>query len=201
MIKKKLEVNATLLLGLFSLSIVLVLPLRVYQYLKIIEPGTGFYQKMNFSVPLLYGLLAFFVGVILVVSFVNRHKIMYSTTISKSMGLGIVALLAALAFFIDAVFMSRNFFSLYYGRSRNLGGDVFLDSATAGIMKSGALPMLLESVFAVLSAVFFIVLAISYISGKSNGSDFKLLAIAPLAWSVSRILHRFMRTKIGRAHV
>jgi hypothetical protein len=61
-------------------------------------------------------------------------------------------------------------------------------------MKSGALPMLFESVFAVFSGIFFIVLGVAFISGKSNGSEFKLLAIAPLAWSICRIMHRFMRT-------
>ncbi len=194
MLKKKLQVNAAMLLGFFSFSILLVLPLRVYQYLKIIEPGTGFYKQTDFSVPVLYGLLVFFGGGMLLISFINRRQIALSTTVRKSPGLGIVALLTAVALLVDAVVMYRHFTSLYYGTAQNNGGELFFESATSGIMKSGALPMLFESVFAVFSAIFFIVLGVAYISGKSNGSEFKLLAIAPLAWSVCRILHRFMRT-------
>ncbi len=194
MLKKKLELNAALLLGVFSLSVLLVLPLRVYQYLKIIEPGTGFYKQAHWSIPLLYGLLVFFGGAMILISFGNKHKIAFSTTVRKSPGLGIVALATAATFLVDAAVMYRNFTSLYYGTTQNGPGELFLDSATSGIMKSGALPMLFESVFAVFSAIFFIVLGAAYISGKSNGSEFKLLAIAPLAWSISRILHRFMRT-------
>lgn len=183
-----------LLLGLFSLSILLVLPLRVYQFLRVIEPGTGFYEKTDFSVPLLYGLLALFGGAMLIISFINRRRIMFSTTVRKNPALGIIALAAAGTFFADAVIMYQNFSSLYYGTTQNMGGDFLVDTATSGIMKSGALPMLFEAVFAVFAAIFFIVLGVSYISGKSNGSQFKLLAITPLAWSICRILHRFMRT-------
>lgn len=193
MLKKKLEVNAALLFGFFSLSILLVLPLRVYQFLKIIEPGTGFYKQANFSVPLLYGLLIFFGGAMLFISFMNRRKISFINTVRKSLALGIIALATAAAFLADAFVMYRNFTTLYYGTVQS-GGELFFESATSGIMKSGALPMLFESIFAVISAIFFIVLGVAYISGKSNGSEFKLLAIAPLAWSISRILHRFMRT-------
>ncbi len=194
MLKKRFEINVALLMGLFSLSILLVLPLRVYQYLNIIEPGTGFYEKTDISVPALYALLAFFGGAMLLLSFLNRYKIAMSTTVRKSPVLGAVALGTAVAFFVDAVVMYQNFTTLYYGTAQNGGGDIFIESATSGIMKSGALPMLFEAVFAVLSAIFFIVLGVAYISGKSNGSEFKLLAITPLAWSICRILHRFMRT-------
>lgn len=189
MLKKKLEVNAALLLGLFSLSILLVLPVRVYQFLRVIEPGTGFYENPDFSVPVLYGLLALFGGAMLVISFINRRKIFFSTTVRKSPGLGVIALATAGTFFADAVIMYQNFTSLHYGTAQNMGGET-----TYGIMKSGALPMLFEAVFAIFAAIFFIVLGVAYISGKSNGSQFKLLAITPLAWSICRILHRFMRT-------
>lgn len=188
MIKKRLETGLTLLFGLFSAGIVLVLPVRVYQYLKIIEPVTGFYENKDFSVPLLYALLAFFCGGMLVLSYMRKRAIIYSTTVRKNPVLGILALITAVTLVIDAVLMARNYSSLYYGI------QTLAEESSGGIMKSGAMPMLFEAVFAVLAALFFTVLGVSFLTGKSNGSEYKLLAITPLAWSICRILHRFMRT-------
>jgi len=188
MTKSKFEANAALLFGLFSAGIVLILPVRVYQYLKIIEPVTGFYEKTDFSVVLLYALLAVFCGTIVMVSFARKRAIAYSTTTRKNPALGTLALIVAVTLVIDAVLMSKNYSSLYYG-VRTLA-----DESSGGMMKSGAVPMLFESAFAVLSALFFTILGVGFITGKSNGAEYKLLAITPLAWAICRILHRFMRT-------
>lgn len=188
MIKRRLEVSAALLFGLFSAGIVLILPVRVYQYLKIIEPVTGFYEKTDFSVVLLYALLAGFCGTMLAVSYARKRAIAYSTTTRKNTVLGVLALIVAVTLVMDAVLMSRNFSSLYYG------AQSLADESSGGMMKSGAIPMLFESAFAVLSALFFTVLGVGFITGRSNGAEYKLLAITPLAWAICRILHRFMRT-------
>lgn len=188
MTKSKLEANAALLFGLFSAGILLILPVRVYQYLKIIEPVTGFYEKTDFSVVLLYALLAVFCGTIVMVSFARKRAIVYSTTTRKSPALGTLALIVAVTLVIDAVLMSKNYSSLYYG------AQTLADESSGGMMKSGAVPMLFESAFAVLSALFFTILGVGFITGKSNGAEYKLLAITPLAWAICRILHRFMRT-------
>jgi hypothetical protein len=191
---KRLDVSASLLLGIFSLGIILVLPLRVYQYLAIIEPGTGFYEKTDFSIPLMYALLAAFGGCMLLISAVKKHTIVFSTTLRKTPVLGLISFGTAVTLMMNAVIMSKNFSTLYYGISENIGPDGFVESATSGMMKSGALPMIFEAFFAVLAALFFVVLGAGYVTGKSNGSEYKLLAITPLAWAICRILHRFMRT-------
>jgi len=177
-----------LLFGLFSVGIVCVLPVRVYQYLKIIEPATGFYEKSDFSIALLYALLAGFCGIMLVAAYARKRMIVYSTTVRKNPVLGILALLAAVTLVMDAVLMSRNFSTLYYG------AQTLAEESSGGIMKSGAMPMLFEAGFAVLAALFFTILGSGYITGKSNGAEYKLLAVTPLAWAICRILHRFMRT-------
>ncbi len=192
--KRKLEVNAKLLLGIFSLGIILVLPLRAYQYLTVIESGTGFYEKSNFSVPLLYLLLGIFCGAMFLFALIQKKTIFYSDSRRKRPALGVMSLFAAVTLIIDAVIQSRDFSALYFGPQQNSDYEVIINSATSGLMKSGMLPMLLEAVFAVLAALFFTVLGLGFFNGKSNGSEYKLLAVTPLAWSICRILHRFMRT-------
>ena len=194
MLKRKLELNVSLLMGIFAAGIILILPLRVYQYLKIIEHGTGFFEKTDFSVPLLYALLAVFGGAMLLLPFLKKFRIVFSTTPKKHLVLGLLSLVVAVTLVIDAVLMSKNFSTLYYGIQQGSGSTFAGDTATSGMMKSGAMPMLFEAIFGVLSALFFTVVGAGFLTGKSNGSEYKLLAITPLAWSICRILHRFMRT-------
>ena len=42
--------------------------------------------------------------------------------------------------------------------------------------------------------MYLAVLAIGYFNGRADPSEYELLAITPLLWSICRILHRFMRT-------
>jgi len=190
--KDKVGLNVKLLFGIFSAGIILVLPLRAYQYLKIIEPGTGFYAKTDFSVMLMYLLLALFCVAMFSFAVVKKKSIAYRNVAGKNPVLGVIALLAAAAFVADAVIQSGNFSNLYYGITQYT--EIASNGVAGGLMKSGALPLLFESIFAVLSALYFTVLGINYFTGKSDCSEYKLLAITPLAWAICRILHRFMRT-------
>lgn len=178
-------INAKLLFGIFSAGIVLILPLRVFQYLTIIEPGTGFYDKIDFSVILMYVLLAVFCGSLFFFALSNKKTTLYIKAASKKPVLGIISFFVAFTLIIDAFTQSRNYSNL---------APSPVNGATSGMMQSGALPMLFESLFAVLAALFFVMIGINFIKAKSDGSKYKLLAITPLAWSICRILHRFMRT-------
>jgi hypothetical protein len=190
--KNKVEMNVKLLFGIFSAGIILILPLRAYQYLKIIEPGTGFYSKTDFSVPLMYALLAVFCLAMFFLAMKNKKSTAYKNTAGKIPVLGVISFLVAVTLVADAVIQSGNFTELYYGTTQN--SEIAMNGVAGGLMKSGALPLLFESIFAVLSALFFTVLGINYFTGKSDCSEYKLLAITPLAWAICRILHRFMRT-------
>ena len=40
-------------------ALLVMVPVRIYQYLKIIEPETGFYSAQNFSVYIIYAVMLF----------------------------------------------------------------------------------------------------------------------------------------------
>ncbi len=190
--KKKLDFDTGLLFGIFSAGIVLILPLRVYQYLNIIESGTGFYEKTDFSVVLMYVLLAVFCGAMFIFSLSRKNTALYIKSAVKKPVLGILSFFAAATLIMDAITQFGNFSNLYYG-SGQISGYI-VNEASGSLMKSGALPLFFEALFAVLAALFFIISGINFFKAKSDGSEYKLLALTPLAWSICRILHRFMRT-------
>ena len=58
-----------------SLAALLVsVPLRVYQYFKILEPETGFYSDVNFSVYLIYILLGVAMLGAIIIPMINKKK-------------------------------------------------------------------------------------------------------------------------------
>jgi len=192
--KSKLGFNAKVFLGIFSVAIILVLPLRVYQYLKIIEPGTGFYRIMDFSVPLMYALLAVFCGVMFFLAFAKKNAIVYKNSARKKPVLGVISFFVAVTLVYDGALKWVSFTALYYGISETASYGAIMNGSTGGLMKSGLLPTLFEAIFAALAALYFTIMGINYITAKTDGSKYKILALAPLAWCICRTLNRFMRT-------
>jgi len=186
--KSKSGLNLGMLFKIFSVGIVLILPLRVYQYMKIIEGGTGFYAVKNASIPLMYCLLAIFCLIPVALSFSMRKELDIVSPKQVRFGEGIAALLVALTLIINAVQMFSYFSEIYY----SFEITQYTPTLSKYLTKSGGIAVLLESVFAVISMVFFILLGAAHIKGRSV-SEYKFLAIAPLGWSICRIIHRFMR--------
>lgn len=194
MLTNRLPFRMKLLLGFFSAAILLVLPLRVYQYLTIIESGTGFYENSDVTVVLMYVLLAVFCAAFILPSYFRRGHIRFRTSAAKRPVLGVLCLAVAVTLVVDAVVQAGNYTQLLGSAQQGYYDVTNNGAATDGIMKSGAMPMRLEAIFAVFAAVFFTVFGIGSIRGKTGGSEYRLLAITPLLWAIARILHRFMRT-------
>ena len=60
-------------------------------------------------------------------------------------------------------------------------------------MRSGFLPMMLQSFFAFLSAIYFFILASDFSKGTAKAYKRKILATAPVSWAAARLITRFMR--------
>ena len=60
-------------------------------------------------------------------------------------------------------------------------------------MKSGVIPLVLQSIFALLSAVYFFVLASDFSKGTTKAYKRKILATAPVCWAGARLIFRFLR--------
>ena len=168
---------------IFVVAAIITIPVRTLQFFTVMESGTGFYSETNFSVYLLYGVVAAAIISLVVFGLSKRKKLSYSLETVKRPGLSSLSLIAACGTALDA-FGCLN--KIMTGET----SPVIADSPVDGTK----LVLLLEGVFALLSAVYFILLWLTYLKGTSNGSKIRLLALAPVIWSIFRIVIRFMRT-------
>ncbi len=181
------------LIGKFKISPILPLyivvgllcaavPFRTYQLLFITEASTGFYTKTDWSVYAIYGLsiLAILVSIIIV----NLAKNVPSSRDEihkKSVFLAVTSVLFALGIIVDSVIALTSI----------LAGTVSADNFGS---------IVIEAVFGVFAAIYIMIFGISHFDGKTTYFQYKFLALAPLVWTTSRIIIRFMK-KISYVNV
>ncbi|MGI6247975.1 MAG: hypothetical protein ACOYJX_01020 [Acutalibacteraceae bacterium] len=180
-------------MSFFAAGVLSVLPVRVYQYLYVVEPKTGFYTGSDLSINLLYILLGVFCAAPLILAFFGRYSTRYSTTVRKQPVLGVLAFGVTAGLALDAIAMTR-----YYGNIKQAvlspDSSPLTQVLTNDMLSASRLPVLAQIVFAFLALAFFSIYGVSLITGKFSPERFKILALSPLGWAVCRILHRFMRT-------
>lgn len=188
--KNNSAVNPFILFAIFIGGAIVALPIRVYQLLTIIEPGTGFWNTVNISVYILFAVVAIAVLACWVIPFAKKKSFGVSPVAwNKKPIVGIISFLVVATLLYNAIKRYGDFSTIYF------------DYATSGttltlkeyLTKSGAIAMAAEAFFAVISSVYFLLFGISCLTGK-NPSEYKLVAIAPVVWCIFRIIHRFMRT-------
>ncbi len=171
------------LVGFLAVAI----PLRTYQLLFITEFDTGFYKATDWTVYALYLLSALAVIVPYVV--VNLAKSVPSSKTPpsrKNKFLSVTALLFGLGIVLDVI---------------STFSKLFLDkSAVALAERENFLPLLIEAAFGVLAAIYVMIFGISFLDGKTTYSQYKFLALAPLAWSIGRVVIRFL-TRIAYVNI
>ena len=181
-----------------ALMTALLLPLRLWQQMRLVEQKTGFWSGSDITVPLLYiglGLLAVMPAV---AAIAMRKRAALDLTRRRHIAEGVAALLAAAAMAWDAFIALRFAVRLFTGGST---GDAFLDglelqpsSPMQYYIRSGAMACVLESLFGVLGTLFFGNLAaLDFLPGKKIYLS-RALALAPFGWAVCRVLRRFSRT-------
>lgn len=182
--------NLTYKVPLFAVltAVLIAVPLRVYQYFKLINPETGFYDSTDFSVVVLYAVLAIAMIVCIVFSYI-KHNSLKVTEIGKNSKIYIcVSILMAIGAAADSFSILSDYISLFSaGTSGALNVSEYV-SAQGGSL------MLIQAVFGIISAVYFAVSGISALNKSNNAPKLKLLAIFPVAWCIFRLLFRFKRT-------
>ncbi len=181
------SVNPFILFIFFIVSVLISLPLRVYQLMTNIEPVTGFWaDRNNVTIYILYAVMGIGTVLPIILSLIYKKGLGKTSDAGerKIFG-GVISFVLSATLIINAIMRYGDFSDIYFNYNYSREMLSYLSS-------TGALAMVLEAFFAVVSAIFFIMYGISQIMGKS-ASDYKLLAIMPLFWSVFRILHRFMR--------
>lgn len=169
-----------------AVSTVLLTVLRCVQIKTSIDASTGFYTKKGFLVVLLYVLLFGVCAAVAVLSFLSKESQNVEISKIKSTPLFAVSLVFALTVFFDG---ASSFVQSVLGASETQ----YVASAFKSLMLSGSLPLFLQSVFALLSGIFFIELAVSFKKGDGTASKHKVAALMPVAWIGCRLLHLFVR--------
>lgn len=168
-------------------AVLIAVPLRVYQYFKLINPETGFFDSTDFSIVVVYAVLSVAMIACIVFSYI-KHKSIKVVAIGKDSKLFIgMSMLMAIGIAVDSFGMLSDYLSLY---SEGTGSYI---NVSEYISAQGGSLMLIQAVFGIVSAIYFAVTGISSLN-KTNAPKLKLLAVFPVAWCIFRLLFRFKRT-------
>ncbi len=179
-----------------ALMLAVLLPLRIWQQLNLVEPGTGFWLGKGITVVLLYVGMGVLIAVSVCAAFLMKRRTAVDLTRKRRIIEGVFAALLALALLWDAIAAAQYAMQLFLemGDAASNGLDPTGASNTQHYTPSGALTSMLECVFGVLSALLFGDLALMDFTPKKNRYLKRLMTLAPLIWAVCRILRRFSRT-------
>lgn len=164
---------------IFAAAAIIALPIRTLQYFTVLESDTGFFSRNDWSVYALGIVSGAAILAFLLLGFIKRKSLDYSLEVTKRPGQGILSFTAAAGFLMNAVEIIVNL----------MNSDSFIPEE-----KTANLILGIQAVFAVFSAIYFVALGTSYLSGKSNGSEYRLISLAPVIWSTFRLVFRFTRT-------
>lgn len=184
-IKQSFSVSIRPMLIVFGAASGCCAVIRFIQMLKFIDVNTGFYTGGAIFNVLLLLILASVSLYFVIASFLSKETKNYDLQNLKGTSLGAVSAFFAVSLFGDWIY------------SFILSGSSLLDirslSTVKVLMSSGALPAALQSLFAFISAIFFVVLTVDFFKGTQRASRLKVLAIAPVGWAVMKMIHRFVR--------
>lgn len=172
---------------IFAVAAAILLPLRTVQFFTVLEDGTGFYSEIDFGVYLLFSVFTAAAALMLILGLSKRKKLSFAGGEIRSQGCGIISFVAAVGAVLDAL----NSFNLAAGLGMELGISTAVFDEITPVQ---SMVLSLEGVFAVISAIFFIVIGSTLCSGKSSEKSCRYLALAPVFWSVFRMVFRFTRT-------
>lgn len=187
---KRIKTNFGPQIIILAIALLIALPVRVYQYLNLIDGQTGFFNTWtNPAVFGLYGLCVLFIILILALSNKGSKKAVYALPKTKSTSLGISALVFALSVAVQACYSAYRAFGI-------LNGTILVDQLIIGdnVGKPTLTFLILEAVFGILAAAYLIAFGVGYISGKMQHKKLRVLAVAPVLWGVARLMICFTQT-------
>ncbi len=186
--KNKTDIIYKLPLFVSLFALLAAVPLRVYQYFKVLEPETGFYSSNDISVYVMYILLGAAMLLSVLIPLINKKKLITVTSVKKSPAFLVFSLILAVTIIIDSAGQLMDYFDLYDAASA-AGGTV-----TEYVKNQGGTFLLLQAVSGAVAAVYFFVSGLSVSLGNSDGSRLKILGLTPVLWYIFKLLYRFKRT-------
>ena len=187
---ERVKTNFSSQIIILSVALIIALPVRVYQYLNVIDPTSGFYNSwVNPTVFGLYGLCLAFIVAVIALSHKGGKKAIYSLPDKKNLALAITSLVFALTLVIDCIVQIVKLASVFSGEVQ-ISQLVLRDN----VGKSAVYFMCAQVIFGLLSAIYIAVFGINYFSDERNHKPLKVLAVAPVLWGITRLMIRFMQT-------
>ncbi|MBQ6381737.1 MAG: hypothetical protein IJJ41_09115 [Clostridia bacterium] len=187
---KTVKTNFASQIIILCVALLIALPVRVYQYLHVIDPTTGFYISwLQPTVFGLYGLCLLVIVLLIALSFKGRKKTLYAMPSGKKPGLGAASLVFSLSLFAESAVSVYRAFAISSG---SLPVQQLVIGDNVG--KATLIFTVLQVVFGLLSAVFMMLFAISFFTGNPLYKKAILLSAAPALWGVSRMMIGFSQT-------
>lgn len=174
---------------IMAVAAVIALPLRTVQFFTVLEGSSGFYREYNWSVYLLYGILILSIAAVIIYGISKRKKLEYSFEVTKRPGPGIISMAAAMGVLLDAAFCITSAMKI-----EEISAGLSTANYIEGMTQGDGIILTAEAIFGVFAAIYFVVLGFSYLGGKTNGSEYRLISLAPVVWSIFRLVYRFKRT-------
>ncbi len=165
------------------IPVLIAVPLRIYQYFELINPQTGFYDNTDFTVTLLYIILAVSAAVCVFSAFL-KHKSLQPVTIGKNSKIFLtVCIVMAFGVAIDSFSTLSDYLSAF----SEIG-----NTAVEASPKGDTL-LLAQVITGAVSAVYFVISGLSSVN-TNNTLKLRILALIPVIWCIFRLLYRFKRT-------
>lgn len=187
--KKFAKLDVKTMLAALLAALVCAVPLRTVQLFTNVEPHTGFFEAIDWTVFTVYGVLLVGAAVLLVLPMLSSRLPASRPVIRKSYMLTVGGFFFAIGIAYDVIVCATKLAEAFsYGFSRvNLFAALFTD---------GLFALLLQTVCGAAACVYFVLFALSYLKGNAVFCKYKLLCLMPLFWILFRLVARFM-TKIS----
>ncbi len=183
-------IDPKMILILFGLFTVVMAILRSYQMMYLFEPDTGFYfreVKNSITVPVLYTIAGVSAVIYLLLSRLSAKIPEGRPLQGRNYFFGVSAVIFAVSLVSTAMVHFSELIDRY--EEKDWGTlKLFMN-------ETQSMPKVAESVCALLGALYLIVLAVSYFSGKEGYKGVRILSIFPVGFYVFRLVSRFIKAQ------
>lgn len=186
-VPKTEKINGLVLMLALGVALLIAVPLRTVQLFTNIEVNTGFFEANDWTVVVMYTVLALAALVLVLLPMFSAKLPASRPVVRQDRCLALAAFVFAAGLAYDVIFTVLKTAKILSETS----GTVFTMLFTEGV-----LAMLLQALCGAAACVYIVLFALSYVGGNARFSEYKLLAIMPLFWSLFRMVGRFM-TKIS----
>ena len=178
------------LVVLFAVTAFSALAIRTYQLLVMVNPQNGFFENADFTVGVLYGLLALSSVLFLILSFLSKNVPAPKLPEGRNILLGVASFIAAAGFAYDVVAVAKDIIPEI---GNGMNSAVFGGLLTSYVKANGGMFVVLELIFALISAFYLIIFGTSHFEGVATYKKLSVLSIAPGCWAMFVLISKLMK--------